>query len=409
MSGTVIVGASVAGVRTAQALRSQGYSGAITIVDAEEEWPYDKPALSKSFLSGQSHRDSLELISKTEAASLEIELLLGTRAIGLDVAEKLLEVDRCVPIAYDSLVIATGGRARPSPWGQPEGVHVLRTLDDARKLHNDLSPGAHLAVVGAGFIGAEVASTARAANVEVTLIDPLPYPMSRVMTPEVGDWFSRLHEAHGVTTRFGVGVESIDGGRGNFALKLTDGTEVRSDSVLVGIGSMPNDEWLTDSGLLIDNGVLCDEFCRAIQTEGIYVAGDAARLMDQQTGPSVRLEHWTNAVEQAKTVAHNIVNPGDAQIHQSVEYVWSDQYDWRIQVAGRPSHDLDQVTHGDPFVQGRAAAIFVKGGALRGAVVVNWPRVLIEARKAIARKWTAQELNDRIESLTQSVSITSKD
>lgn len=399
MSTTVIVGASVAGVKTAQDLRSNNYTGDILIVDVDSDWPYDKPALSKGFLSGKSTQQSLELISRDEAAGLGIQLLLGHRAIGVDLAEQLLEVENSVPLAYDNLVIATGGRARPSPWGQRPGIHVLRTMQDSRRLHDELRPGAHLAVVGAGFIGAEVAATARAADVEVTLIDPLPYPMSRVLTPEVGDWFTRLHQNHGVTTRFGLGVEAIDGDRGDFRLKLTDGTVLSADAVLVGIGSIPNDDWLSDSGLMVNNGVMCDEYCRAVGADGVYIAGDVARMTEEHTGHSARLEHWTNAVDQAKTVAHNIVDSQKPRSHSSVEYVWSDQYDWKVQVAGRPSPDLRQIMHRDPFEEGKAAAIFVREDEVYGAVVVNWPRALIEARRAIASRLPPEELNSRIQAL----------
>lgn len=399
MTTTLIVGASVAGVRTAQTLRSRGHKGRVVLLDTETEWPYDKPPLSKGFLKGSEQEESLSLISRAEAERLDIELLLGHRAVGIDVAEQLLEIEDLVPLSYDNLVIATGGRARPSPWGQREGIHALRTMDDARRLHNDLKPGAHLAVIGAGFIGAEVAATARAANVEVTLIDPLPYPMSRVMTPEVGDWFTRLHESHGVGTRFGLGVERVEGQHGDFQLKLTDGSELKADAVLVGIGSLPNDSWLSDSGLLVDNGVLCDHHCRAVDANNVFVAGDVARVTHPEKGAAARLEHWTNAVEQAQTVAHNIMNPTDPHAHAAVEYVWSDQYDWKIQVAGTPSQQLEHTIHGDPFKDGRAAAIFNDGEVLHGAVVVNWPRALVEARRGLMSEMPPEELNNRISAL----------
>lgn len=399
MSTTLIVGASVAGVRTAQMLRNKGLSGRIVLIDEETQWPYDKPPLSKGFLKEPETEEPLALISRAEAERLDIELLLGHRAVGIDVAEQLLEIENLVPLPYDNLVIATGGRARPSPWGQGDGIHVLRTMDDARRLHDDLKPGAHLAVIGAGFIGAEVAATARAADVEVTLVDPLPYPMSRVMTPEVGDWFTRLHESHGVGTRFGLGVETVEGQRGDFRLKLTDGSELKADAVLVGIGSLANDDWLADSGLLVDNGVHCDVHCRAVDANNVYVAGDVARMTHPDKGSAIRLEHWTNAVEQAQTVAHNILNPTDPQSHTAMEYVWSDQYDWKIQVAGMPSHQLDHTAFGDPFEDGRAAAIFNEGETLHGAVIVNWPRALVEARRALISGMKPKELHDRIHAL----------
>lgn len=399
MDTTVIVGASVAGVRTAQALRGAGHQDRIVLIDAENEWPYDKPPLSKRFLRGSNEDEDLALISREEAEKLDIELFLGHRAVGLDVAEQLLEIDDLPPLPYTHLVIATGGTARPSPWGKRDGIHVLRTKDDALGLQQDLNPGAHLVIVGAGFIGAEVAATARALEVKVTLIDPLPYPMGRVMTPAVGDWFAQLHESRGVETRFGLGVEEVEGNRGDFRIKLTDGSELQAAAVLVGIGSVPNDEWLKNTGLLVDNGVVCDQYCRAVDASNIYAAGDVARAMHARSGVASRVEHWTNAVDQARIVAHNIVNPSTPEAHDAVEYVWSDQYDWKIQVVGAPNGQMETSTYGDPLQNGRGAVIYNQGEQLKGAVLVNWPKAVVEARRALTSDKSPEDLNSRIRNI----------
>lgn len=210
-SRVVIVGSSVGGVRTAQALRSEGYDGDVVLVGEETALPYDKPPLSKALLAGTSDIAAATLLTRDAAAADGIELRLGRRAIGVDVAACQVEFADDEPLRYDHLVVATGASARPSPWGQGPGVHVLRTLEDCLRLRADLVDGARLVVIGAGFIGAEVASTARSLGLQVTVVDPVPVPMSRVLTEEIGGWFVDLHRDHGVHTRFGLGVENIEG------------------------------------------------------------------------------------------------------------------------------------------------------------------------------------------------------
>ena len=277
MSRTVVVGASVGGVRAAQALRSEGYDGEVVLVGEEPELPYDKPPLSKGLLAGTATTDSVRLLTEEAAGKASIELLLGHRATRLDIAAGLIELEGHGALAYDQLVVATGARARPSPWGQRPGIHVVRTLADSLELRADLLRGGPVLVVGGGFIGAEVASTARLLGLEVTMVDPLPVPMSRVLNDEIGGWFVELHERHGVRSLFGVGVEAIDGQRGDFTVKLTDGSQLSAAIVVVGIGAGPNDSWLRSSGLVIDNGLVCDEYCRAVDAHNVFAVGDVAR------------------------------------------------------------------------------------------------------------------------------------
>ncbi|ARV80177.1 FAD-dependent oxidoreductase [Mycobacterium sp. 050128] len=399
-SRVVIVGTSVGGVRTAQALRSEGYDGDIILVGEETTLPYDKPPLSKALLAGTTNVAAVTLLTEEAAAAADIRLLLGHRAVRVDAAACQVAFAGHEPLNYDHLVVATGASARPSPWGQRPGIHLLRTLEDCLQLRADLVPGGHLVVVGGGFIGAEVASTARTLGLEVTIVDPLPVPMSRVLNAEIGGWFVDLHRRHQVCTRFGVGVENIEGERSNLKIRLTDGTALEASAVVVGIGAVPNDGWLKSSGLVVDDGLVCDQYCRAVTAPNIYAVGDVSRWFHQRRGRDTRVEHWTNAVDQAACVAHNITHPHDLCSYEPVEYVWSDQHDWKIQVAGRTAGISGHATVGDPAIDKRFAALYTDDGQqLSGAAIVNWPRALIECRRALQAGGTFASLRERIEAL----------
>jgi phthalate 3,4-dioxygenase ferredoxin reductase subunit len=256
----VVVGSSVGGVRTAQALRSEGFDGRVVLVGEEARLPYDKPPLSKQFLAGSWNAERVTLLTEAAADKARIELRLGVAAERLDVAGRQVVLAGGERLDYDAVVIATGAAARPSPWGARSGMHVVRTMADSECLQVDLRRDGHVVVVGGGFIGAEVAATARSLGRDVTVVDPLPAPIGRVVGAEVGAHFAELHRRHGVATRFGTGVESVEGDVGDLRVVLTDGTELAASTVVVGIGATPNDGWLADSGLLVENGVVCDEF-----------------------------------------------------------------------------------------------------------------------------------------------------
>lgn len=386
MSRTVVVvGASVGGVRTAQALRSEGFGGRIVLVGGESRLPYDKPALSKQFLTGTWGDDRVALLTEAAADKAGIQLRLGVAAQRLDVAGRQVVLADGQRLDYDAVVIATGASARPSPWAARSGVHVIRTLDDSESLQEDLRRDGHVVVVGGGFIGAEVAATARALGRQVTVVDPLAVPIGRIVGAEVGAHFAELHRRHGVNTRFGTGVESVEGKAGDLRVVLTDGTELAASTVVVGIGAIPNDGWLADSGLLVDNGVVCDQFSGAIHAAGVHAVGDVARWFHPDHDEYVRVEHWTNAVGQAVCVAHNIAHPDDLHAYRPVEYVWSDQYDWKIQIVGRPHRATQHHLVGDPAAdRPRFAALYRGGdGTLTAAVTVNWPKALVVCRRLV--------------------------
>lgn len=380
---TVIVGASIGGVGTAQALRRGGYAGDIMLVDADAELPYDRPPLSKGMLLDDAE-PTPTLLTHDEAAAGDIHLELGVAADSLDIAAGVVNLADGRRLPFDDVVLATGSVARSSPWGRHEGLHVLRTLADARALRTALRRGGRAVVVGAGFIGAEVASAATALGLPVSVVDPLPVPMGRVVGDEVGQVFERLHRRHGVSTYFGSGVEDVCRTNAGLGVTLTDGTRLDADTVVVGIGATPNQGWLESSGLLLDDGVVCDQYCRAVGQPRVHVVGDLARWHHPRHGEQVRVEHWTNAVEQASCVAHNIRNPETPRACAPVEYVWSDQYDWKIQLAGRPWRGVRWDMLGDPDVDQRFAVLWAdEAGVLCGAMSVNWPKATVTSRRAL--------------------------
>lgn len=398
----VVVGSSIGGVRTAQALRSEGFDGRVLLVGEESDLPYDKPPLSKQFLAGDWPHEKVLLLTREAAEKDAIELRLGSRATRLDVAARRVLLADGEALSYDRLVVATGASARPSPWRPDSGVHVVRTLADSRRLHEALMREGPVIVVGGGFIGAEVAATARGLGHEVTVVDPLPTPIGRVVGPEIGRLFSELHHRHGVETRFGVGVEEVAGRAGDLQVGLTDGTRLKGATVVVGIGAVPNDGWLADSGLPIENGVLCDEYSRALDAPDVFAIGDVARWFHAGHREHVRVEHWTNAVEQGVCAAHNIAHPDDLRSYRPVEYVWSDQYDWKAQIVGRPIHGVRQEIVGT--LEGehpRGAVLYADdAGRLCGAVTVNWPRALVQCRRLVPQATPFDDALSRLRELS---------
>jgi phthalate 3,4-dioxygenase ferredoxin reductase subunit len=382
--GTVVVGASVAGVRAAQALRRAGYQQPVVVVGDEPELPYDKPPLSKQYLSGPMDAAGLLLLSAEAAERDGIDLRLGVPAAGLDTSNREVVLADGTVLGYERCVVATGASARQSPWEARSGVYLLRTRRDSEVLAHALASHRRVAIVGGGFIGAEVASAAAAKDLDIVVIDPLPNPLARVVGEGLGRRLSDLHTRHGVATRFGVGVSALSGTEGNLTVRLTDGDELPVDIAVVGIGAVCNDTWLAGCGVPIDDGVVCDEFCRVEGLERVYACGDVARWFHPRHQELVRVEHWTNAVEQAACVARNIVSDSPAA-YQPVEYVWSDQYDVRLQVVGRPGNGYREETVGDSMsVPERMAVLYADdSGSLTGAATLNWPRALVECRRLL--------------------------
>jgi NADPH-dependent 2,4-dienoyl-CoA reductase/sulfur reductase-like enzyme len=327
----VIVGASAAGLSTAEALRTKGYDGTLTLVGDEPHLPYDRPPLSKQILSGTWEPHRVRLRDEQALRRLDADLLLGNAAVRLDTAGRQVLLSDGNRIGFDALVIATGVRPRRLPGDDLAGIHVLRTLDDARSLRAELTRRPRVAVVGAGFLGAEVAAAARGMGLETTLIDPLPVPMRRQLGYQIGELVGQLHSDNGADLRLGVGVSRFVASAGRVVgVELVGGTVVDADVVVVAVGSTPATEWLAGSGLPLGNGVECDARCQA--APGVYAAGDVACWHNPHFGARMRIEHRLNATEQGMAVAGNLL--GDDRAFAPVPYFWSDQYDARIQAYG---------------------------------------------------------------------------
>jgi NADPH-dependent 2,4-dienoyl-CoA reductase/sulfur reductase-like enzyme len=377
----VIVGASVAGVRTAEALRRRGFDARITLIGAEPHLPYDRPPLSKSFLTGHAAEDDIALLDGDRLDRLELDLRLGERAAAVDVAARQVRLASGEPVPFGAAVIATGSLPRrlPALDGWP-GAHVLRTLDDALAVRAALAAGARVAVVGGGFIGAEVAWSARSRGLDVAIIDPVPALMARGLGPALGQVLANRHADHGVTLRLGRSVARAEGAGRVERLILDDGTSVDADVVVVGIGADPAVGWLDGSGLPVDGGLCCDAWLRVHGTDSVYAAGDVARWPSSRFG-SLRLEHWTNAGDSALAVAAALT--GTPAPFDPLPYVWSEQLGARLQVFGqiRPADDLVYVEGGPEAAEFVAASggdrklqAVVALGARRAAL--RWERLL---------------------------------
>jgi NADPH-dependent 2,4-dienoyl-CoA reductase/sulfur reductase-like enzyme len=380
--GVIVVGGSIGGARTVQQLRRSGYAGSVAIVEREAHLPYDRPPLSKAVLETGTHEPPT-LISATQAVELEAELILGKAATGLDLDHRLLQLDDGSTLRYrDALVVATGARARRSPWSDLAHVHELRGWDDACALRSALDEAQGVVVVGAGFIGAEVASAARKRGLQVDLVDVAAIPMGRHFGPDVGSLFVDLHLAHGVRTHFGTGVAELESTDDGVRVVLDDGSTILADLAVVGLGTELNTDWLNSSGVLVEDGVICDQGGRADASAAVFAIGDAARWWDPGSDGMVRYEHWTNAVEQAAVVAHNIAHPDSPKAHRPGGYVWSNQYDWKIQISGNPAVGVrHELVRGAPD---RLVVLWADiGDKLCGVLTVNWPQLSMRGRQSL--------------------------
>jgi len=394
----VVVGASLAGLRAVEAVRRDGFDGAVTLVGAEEHLPYDRPPLSKEYLSAEEIADPRYREEETFAGDLDVELVLGTPATALDTAARTVTVGERT-LSYDGLVIATGAHARTLPGTEGlAGVHTVRTLDDAMALRAALR-GEHarrLTVVGAGFIGSEVAAVGRKLGLEVTILEALETPLARAVGERMGRALTLLHRRQGTEVRTGVAVSEVLSAGGHVTgVRLGDGSEVATDVLVVGIGARPATGWLAGSGLTIDDGVVADETLAA--APGVYVAGDVARwpnaLFTDVAAGTMRLEHWTSAADQGGRAARHAVDPASATAYETVPYFWSDWYDGRVQFVGIAAGDHIEVVAGDPGIDddsegGPFTAIYRAGERIVGALAVDMPAEVMKYRRLIGGRKT---------------------
>jgi 3-phenylpropionate/trans-cinnamate dioxygenase ferredoxin reductase component len=382
MRRLVIVGASLAGLRAAQAARKAGFDGELVMVGEERHLPYTRPPLSKELLAGEHTVDRVQL----PCDELGIDWRLGAAATHLDRARRTVVLADEHEVVYDRLILATGSRPRrwPGPGAELGGVHVLRDLDDALALRKALDDRPRVAIVGAGFIGCEVAQTARKEGLEVTLIDIAPTPMLP-LGPELGAWCADLHRDNGVDVRLGTGVAGLIGETHVTGVELADGERVPADLVVVGLGAVPNTEWLADSGLTAQPGLACDATLTATGDPNILGAGDiVAWPHPLADGEAIRIEHWTVAAEQGQLAGRNaLLEPGGRKAYVSPPYFWSDQYDVKIQSLGLPGRAeevelLESTPDGSRRVYGGA-----RDGRLVGIIAINAARRLGSYRMAL--------------------------
>jgi 3-phenylpropionate/trans-cinnamate dioxygenase ferredoxin reductase component len=376
--GIVIVGGGLAGARTAEQLRRADYSGPIVIISDEVHLPYDRPPLSKELL--RKEVDDVALKPREWYDEKNITLRLGSAATSLDTAEQTVTLADGAVIGYDELVIATGLVPRRIPaFPDLEGIRVLRSFDECMALREHASAARHAVVIGAGFIGCEVAASMRGLGVEVVLVEPQPTPLASVLGEQIGELVARLHRDEGVDVRTGLGVAEVRGQGHVDTVVLTDGTEVTADLVVVGIGSRPATEWLDGSGIEVDNGVICDEAGRT-SAPNVWALGDVASWRDP-TGHQARVEHWSNVADQARVVTPAMLGR-DVPSNVVVPYFWSDQYDVKIQCLGEP-HATD-VVHLVEDDGRKFLAYYERDGVLVGVVGGGLPGKVMKVRAKIA-------------------------
>ena len=388
VASIAVIGSSLAGLRAAETLRTQGFDGRIHFIGDEPHPPYDRPPLSKKVLAGEWEPERVLLRKADAFQALDLTLHLGQRATALDPTGRTVTLADGGTIAFDGCVIATGAHCRRLP-NQPNlaGIFELRTIDDSLALRDALAMGTpKVCVIGAGFIGAEVAATARERGLEVTIVEALPVPLLRGLGAQMGPACAAIHGDHGVDLKLGVGVDGFLGASRVEAVRLNDGTVIEADVVVVGIGAAPTTGWLEGSGLTVTDGIVCDAFL-STGAPGIYAAGDVARWPNEFLGEEVRIEHWTNAADHGEYAAKNLLGElhnGDRAPYSAVPFFWSDQYDRRIQFLGRAKPD-DRVTIAVGSVDERSfVALYERDGMLAAVFGMNQPKATMRMRAQLA-------------------------
>jgi 3-phenylpropionate/trans-cinnamate dioxygenase ferredoxin reductase component len=394
----VVVGASLAGWRAVETLRTEGFEGDITLIGDEPHLPYDRPPLSKQILSGAWPAEKAVLADRKRSSELRVHEVLQRRAVRLNVAERSVETDDGTVHSGDGVVVATGATPRRLPGtedlGPKDGLFTLRTLDDAlalkaaiaARMAKDIKVGCRVVVIGAGFIGAEVASTCVALGCQVTVIEAMEIPLTNVLGPVIGAHCASLHKAHGVDLRVGRGVSGVfratpSPRQGNLVVETDRGEGLEADVVVVGIGVVPNTQWLDGSGLTIDNGVVCDHALYA--ADGVVAAGDVARWQWRHDGAEemIRIEHWQLAAEAGVAAARSLMAGRDeAPAFTPIPYFWSDQFGIRFQVLGNPGGTDEMALVDGTFEEGKFVALFGRAGRLRAVMAIGRPRQLMGYR-----------------------------
>jgi 3-phenylpropionate/trans-cinnamate dioxygenase ferredoxin reductase component len=365
----VIVGASLAGAKAAETLRAEGFDGPLVLVGAEDERPYERPPLSKDYLRGEVDREKVYVHPEGFYAEHDIELRLGRTAVSLNTAARELALDDGKRLRYDRLLLTIGAEPRrlSIPGGELDGILYLRSVADCDALRGRLDRGGRVVVIGAGWIGSEVAASARQRGLEVTVIDPLTVPLERVLGTEVGVVYRDLHLDHGVQMLHGTGVEAFEGANAVERVRTTDGRELDCDFVVVGVGVQPRTGLAAQAGLAVDNGILVDEHLQTA-APGVFVAGDAANAQHPFYGERIRVEHWANALHQGPVAARAML--GEADVYDRLPYFFSDQYEVGMEYAGFARSWDRVVFRGDPATR-EFIAFWLTGDRVVAGMNVN--------------------------------------
>ncbi len=390
----VIVGAGLAGLRTAESLRKHGHRGRVTLLGDEPLLPYDRPPLSKQLLARDKEPVPVYLRRPDTYADLDVEVRTGVVAAALDLAAHEVVLGSGERVGFDRLVVATGSRARRIPGLQAPGVHLIRTFEDCLAVHaafgeaGDGLRAGRLVVVGGGVLGCETASSARSRGLEVALVEPTSQPLGRVLGEQVGAAVARLHRSRGVDLHLGVGVAGLEGDPVSHVV-LTDGTRLPADVVVVAVGAEPSTGWLESSGLEVEDGVVCDA-TGAASAEHVFAVGDVARMPLPGASGAVRLEHWTHAADTAFLVGANLAQESQGlpgrRLLDTVAYVWSDQHGAKIQVLGLPRADDEVAVVAGDLAEDRFLALYHRDGEVTGAVTIGMVAALARCRPLVAER-----------------------
>jgi 3-phenylpropionate/trans-cinnamate dioxygenase ferredoxin reductase subunit len=383
----VIVGAGLAGAKAAQTLRQEGFDGRVVLVGAEDERPYERPPLSKDYLRGEVGREKVYVHDEGFYAEHDIELRPGRTAAGLDTSSGEVALDGGERLRYDRLLITTGAEPRKLsiPGADLEGIHYLRSVQDSDALRERLDHGGALVVVGAGWIGAEVAASARQRGLDVTIVEPLAVPLERVLGAEVGGIYRDVHADHGVRMLLGTGVDAFEGDRAMQRVRTSDGRELECDLAVVGIGVQPRSQLASEAGVAVDNGIVVDEHLET-GVPGVFAAGDVANAQHPFFGERIRVEHWANALNQGPVAARNML--GQSVAYERLPYFFSDQYDIGMEYLGFARSWDRVVFRGDPATREFVAFWLIGDRVVAGMNVNVWDvtdsiRALISSRVAV--------------------------
>jgi 3-phenylpropionate/trans-cinnamate dioxygenase ferredoxin reductase component len=363
----VIVGAGLAGAKAAEALRGSGFDGPISLIGAEQHLPYERPPLSKDYLAGKADRDSVFVHDLTWYRQQGIDLRLGSPVTAIDRAARQVRLADGARLPFGKLLLTTGARPRRLPGAT--GVHYLRTLDDSDRLKEILATGSHLAVIGGGWIGLEIAAAARQAGLQVTVMESLELPLLRVLGREMGQVFADLHRSAGVDLRLGVRIEEIiSTGSTATGVRLTDGTRIGADAVVAGIGATPSTELAEQAGLEIGDGIVTSAALRTSDPD-IYAAGDVASAFHPLLGHHVRVEHWANALKQPAVAAAAMLDEDTR--YEELPYFYTDQYDLGMEYLGHVGSGYDQIVVRGDLEAREFIAFWLSGGRVRAGMNVN--------------------------------------